>query len=247
MTARNFIMARSRVGRRSEITRDRSQAAENVKNLMSFAKIIVSYLLGKLVDRQRFNDSPLYGLYLNVCYPTHARRKKAELRFYRGALAGLEARTVFDIGANGGQKAVVFLPLAEKIVCVEPSPAAVKLLKRRFAYNRNVVVVEAGVGAVEATAKFHMFGEGDCYNTFSSKWAAALASSSTEIADRSVDRAIRHSWIHQDRRGGLRNKRHQGADHDGFVAQLRVQSPGVPFRDFGMSFPLSHAVSRGTI
>jgi FkbM family methyltransferase len=146
---------------------------------MGWVKAAARCLLGKAVNRHRFKGSLFYRLYLHVRYPEHVRQQKAEKQFYRQALEAVGAKLVFDIGANGGPKAAIFSSLVERVVCVEPDPAAVRILKDRFLYNPKVVVVEKGVGADEGVAKFYMFEDADGYNTFSPKWADTLATTAS--------------------------------------------------------------------
>ncbi len=142
---------------------------------MQLVKAPVRWLLGRLVNRPRFNDSAVYRLYLNVCHPGHCRRVRAETAFYRQALKLVNADLVFDIGAHVGNKAVVFLSLVPRVVCVEPSPSAVAILTQRFLYHPGVAVVGKGAGAEEGVARFCLYGDTDYYNTFSPKWSDALA------------------------------------------------------------------------
>jgi len=81
---------------------------------MSKAKAAARWLLEKVVNHHRFNDSLVYHLYLHIRYPEHVREKKAEKHFYRQALEAVDAKLVFDIGANGGSKAAVFSSLVER-------------------------------------------------------------------------------------------------------------------------------------
>jgi FkbM family methyltransferase len=81
---------------------------------------------------------------------------------------------VFDIGANEGEKTILFSSLVERVVSVEPSPAAVRILKQRFIHNPKVEIVGKGAGAHAGTAKLQMFGDADCYNTFSPKEITTL-------------------------------------------------------------------------
>ena len=134
-------------------------------------------LLEKLVNRPRFNDSPVYKLYLDRRYPEYSKIKRLEHNLYKTLLADTDAKLVFDVGANGGAKAIIFADLAERVVAVEPSPAAISILKQRFAKNTHVTVVAAGLSSQVGAARFHMFGDGDCYNTFSTKWINALTKS----------------------------------------------------------------------
>lgn len=143
---------------------------------MSWIKSSTRYILNKSVNRQRFNDSTLYALYLAARYPAHARAKRAEIEFYRQAL-GNPPHLVFDVGASGGAKTSIFVQLANRVVSVEPSPGAVALLWQRFGHNPNVTIVAKGLGDREGTARFNVFDATNAYNTFSSKWAEALTRS----------------------------------------------------------------------
>jgi FkbM family methyltransferase len=138
----------------------------------------VRYALGKLVNRHRFNDSRLYRVYLACWHPAHAKAKKQEMEFYRKAVGGLGANLIFDVGANGGDKTVQFLSVSDKVVSIEPSPAAVEILRQRFSGNPRVTIVPKGVGRSNGTAPFHVFEAADSYNTFSAKWAKQLAAGS---------------------------------------------------------------------
>jgi FkbM family methyltransferase len=144
-----------------------------------------------MVDRPRFNDSWLYHAWIAIRHPEHARQKRAELSFYRGYF-GTKLGLVFDIGANGGSKSVVFASLADRVIAVEPSPAAASMLYRRFRHNDRVHIVQKGVGSSVSIAPFYVFEESDCYNTFSAKWVSelAVASSSHERPTKVVTRVV---------------------------------------------------------
>jgi FkbM family methyltransferase len=110
-------------------------------------------------------------------YRSHWRRQRAQKLFYQHLLQGKDAKLVFDIGANEGNKTALFSTLVEKVVSVEPSPGALDILKGRFFYNPKVVIVGKGIGMEEGIGKFHLFEDADCYNTLSSKWTESLAQS----------------------------------------------------------------------
>jgi FkbM family methyltransferase len=143
---------------------------------MSRIKSFARHVLNKSVNRQRFNDSALYALYLAARYPAYASSKKTEAEFYRQALGNCP-NIVFDVGASGGDKTAIFARFANRVVSIEPSPAAVALLQQRFAHNPKVTIVAKGVGDSEQTAQFNVFGATDAYNTFSPKWAVTLSRS----------------------------------------------------------------------
>jgi FkbM family methyltransferase len=88
----------------------------------------------------------------------------------------LGARLIFDVGANAGDKTIQFLSCSDRVVSVEPSPAAIEILRQRFNRNPRVIIVPKGVGRNKGTASLQMFGGADAYNTFSAKWAKHLSS-----------------------------------------------------------------------
>jgi FkbM family methyltransferase len=138
-------------------------------------------LARRLVEREfgshRFNDSVFYQWYLRVRHPKSYQAKLLEREFYRKLISQTGASLVIDVGANGGNKTFIFAEIAEQVLCVEPSPAAVHILQERFAQSKNITIVGKGVGSQVGSCPFHIFGETDCYNTFSSKWATSLATS----------------------------------------------------------------------
>jgi FkbM family methyltransferase len=59
---------------------------------------------------------------------------------------------VFDIGANAGHYARVFLSLGARVVAVEPQAAMADGLRRRFRGQSRLVVVQTALGATRTTA-----------------------------------------------------------------------------------------------
>jgi FkbM family methyltransferase len=157
---------------------------------MTWFKSGVRLLLNKIVHRDRFNDSRMYRRYVRLRYPEAAKGRDIEQQFYQQALGTTKANLIFDIGANVGRKAAIFLPLAERIICVEPDPTAIKALQQRFLHRPKITVVPKGVDAAEGTAKFHMFDEADSYNTFSAKWADTLTAPSASDRQAKTAKAI---------------------------------------------------------
>lgn len=136
---------------------------------------VLRRLVGMVFGSHRINDSRLYQHYLKLRYPEYYARKLREDSFYKQLISQVGNSLVFDIGANGGGKAVIFAKHAQRVVCVEPSPGAVLVLNQRFANMPAVTVVNKGAGPREGSLPFHFFGDDDCYNTFSTKWVNVLA------------------------------------------------------------------------
>jgi FkbM family methyltransferase len=68
-----------------------------------------------------------------------AERAAAQRQFY-SALLG-PADTVFDVGANVGQRAAIFASLCGKVVAVEPQEYCLRHLRSRFRSESKVVIV----------------------------------------------------------------------------------------------------------
>lgn len=76
---------------------------------------------------------------------------------------------VFDIGANVGDLTQIFLELGARVVCVEPQPSCIAVLKDRFAYNQNMVIVAKGVNNKNGRLPFYISTTTHQTSTFSKK------------------------------------------------------------------------------
>jgi FkbM family methyltransferase len=105
--------------------------------------------------------------------------RQREVQFYESVLAGFERGSiVFDIGANEGAKADVFLRLGARVVAVEPDDTCCKMLEARFLkfriHPRPVTIVASAVSNSIGTAEILMDGPGSAVNTMNPKWAETL-------------------------------------------------------------------------
>lgn len=89
---------------------------------------------------------------------------------------------IFDIGANGGDKADRFLRMGARVVCVEPDKYCCSLLNRRF---RNcldrLTIVSKAVSDVAESKVFYSLEDGSAYNTFSEKWATQISQKNNQL------------------------------------------------------------------
>ncbi|MGB8253295.1 MAG: FkbM family methyltransferase [Anaerolineaceae bacterium] len=74
---------------------------------------------------------------------------------------------VFDIGANVGKLTAVFLALGARVVAVEPQPACVTVLNRRFGTQPQVTIIPGGVAEKAGTLPFYISSKTDVISTFS--------------------------------------------------------------------------------
>ena len=74
---------------------------------------------------------------------------------------------VFDVGANVGDLTDIFLRLGARVICVEPQPYCVAILKQKFSRNPNVVIVEKGLNHQEGQLPFYVSSLDHPTSTFS--------------------------------------------------------------------------------
>lgn len=133
----------------------------------------------------------LYELYLRIFYSSYINNRNEEIKFYQSIMASKNVNLIFDIGANGGDKADRFLRMGAKVICVEPDEYCCDTLKKRFRnkLNRLTIVNKAVSDSVE-TRTFYAFKEGSAYNTLSEKWA-------TEVGQRVQNTDISEAQKHE--------------------------------------------------
>lgn len=76
---------------------------------------------------------------------------------------------VFDVGANIGDLTQVFLDLGARVICVEPQPYCVEILKKRFSRNNHVTIVEKGSSNEPGNLPFFISSRNHATSTFSDK------------------------------------------------------------------------------
>jgi FkbM family methyltransferase len=75
----------------------------------------------------------------------------------------------FDVGATIGNRLKVFRRLGARVVAVEPQPRCAKVLRAVFGRDRDVILVEAALGAQAGRAELHV-GTAHTIATLSSEW-----------------------------------------------------------------------------
>lgn len=151
--------------------------------VVSSFKNVIRSIINAVSNRHRINDSTLYKAYIRVVHPGYAKKKLAEKRFYQDLLSQTEASVVFDVGANVGSKAAIFLEVARKVVCVEPTPRTARILQDRFRDKANIIVLAKGISSRSGFAALHIFNDADNLNTFSPYWVDALKPSDRSFGD----------------------------------------------------------------
>jgi FkbM family methyltransferase len=77
-------------------------------------------------------------------------RNSSQRAFYSTVIS--KDDTVFDVGANVGQRTQLFAELARRVIAVEPQPLCLKHLRSRFRFNRNVIIENLALSDREGEA-----------------------------------------------------------------------------------------------
>ncbi len=125
---------------------------------------------------QAIRYSPIYPLYLKLFRISVYKAYKREKCFYKKILTNSEG-IVFDIGANVGDKSMLFAKYSQRVIALEPDIANFRLLQKRFFYNSKVKVINAAVGNVIGKEVFYVSLPGSPANTLSAKWKDILEDS----------------------------------------------------------------------
>lgn len=93
---------------------------------------------------------------------------------------------VFDIGANVGHLTDIFLKLEAQVVCLEPQPDSVEILKRKYKKNPQVTIINQGAADKAGKLTFFISTQSPANSTFSPAWV-----NHPRIKDRKWDREIK--------------------------------------------------------
>ena len=81
-----------------------------------------------------------------------------------------EGDLCFDVGANVGNKTDVFLALGARVVCIEPQPKAISVLRKKYKNNKKVEIVSKGLAECPGSQPLSICEEANTISTFSEKW-----------------------------------------------------------------------------
>jgi len=109
------------------------------------------------------------SLWMYYGRPQHIRQMR---RFYaqflrRGDLA-------FDIGAHVGSRTLVYTALGARVVAVEPVPAAMRVLRLLYGWQRGVTLLPAALGAAAGEMSMLVCEREPTVSTLSADWAGRM-------------------------------------------------------------------------
>jgi FkbM family methyltransferase len=128
---------------------------------------------------QRAKASWVYDLYWWFFDRKIIEDRRSETKFYQALLQGFrEGDVIFDIGANQGYKADIFLRMGARVVAVEPDDASQQVLRQKFLKYRlskkPLSIIGKAVSDRESVQRMWIDTPGSAKNTLSQKWADTL-------------------------------------------------------------------------
>lgn len=97
-----------------------------------------------------------------------SEKEQESLDFY---LSLIQPRTlIFDVGAHTGGKTDLFLACKAKVVCIEPQPECIEVLRSKYMHRNDVSIERTGLGASEECLEMMVCSEAPTISTFSSDW-----------------------------------------------------------------------------
>ena len=109
---------------------------------------------------------PARNTYQRVFNRSYLAYRTEGRRFYRQFVAPGEL--VFDVGANRGLMAEMFLELGARVVAIEPHPDLVATIRRHYR-SRRLVVEQTAIGDAPATLPLYV-GTDDVHSSISADW-----------------------------------------------------------------------------
>lgn len=130
-----------------------------MRKIKSFLK---KSLLWKLISQS--------ALHLKMTRPEYYRKQKEELIFYQNLLGLHPAKNdlIFDVGANKGNKSLLFSKLAKEVIAFEPSHKLNALLSRKLKAT-NVKIYNVALGNKASMADMYIVNKSQAYNSLKIK------------------------------------------------------------------------------
>jgi len=146
---------------------------------MKHPKLHIQRMLQRAGLYHRLRTSSVHELYWRIGGKHWILAREKQLDFYRRFLTELRpGDLIFDIGANEGFKADLFMRLGARVVAVDPDETNQSILRQRFArlrlVRKPIVIVGKAVSDNSSLETMWIDGPGSAVNTLSQKWATTL-------------------------------------------------------------------------
>jgi FkbM family methyltransferase len=97
-----------------------------------------------------------------------------ELKFYRSVI-GNNKKLIFDVGANVGNKSIIFSEISKSVLLFEPDITNVKILKARFKNKSNYIIIDCALSNQKGGAEYYAISDDSAYNSLSEKHILTVA------------------------------------------------------------------------
>jgi FkbM family methyltransferase len=132
---------------------------------------VLKTLVRRLRLENRLRHSPICQPFWRWKQPDRFAAIGRDRQFFHELFDGRRSGCIFDVGANVGDKAVVFADLADRVVCVEPDPHAAAALRIRLQNRPGVIVEQTALGSRPGELTLYRREPGESINTLSERFA----------------------------------------------------------------------------
>ena len=78
---------------------------------------------------------------------------------------------IFDVGAHEGKMTELYLACgAAKVICIEPQPTCLDVLRKKFHNDDRVIIIGKGLDSISGKKNIHICSVMNCISTFSEDW-----------------------------------------------------------------------------
>ncbi|MFA6471622.1 MAG: FkbM family methyltransferase [Candidatus Latescibacterota bacterium] len=129
----------------------------------------------RLLQRLKLYDTvKTVGAFFYRLTPHYEREQKAMLSFYGQFIH--PGDVCFDIGANVGNRAEIFLKLGARVIALEPQSSCAEILDKKFGGTDRITVIREAAGESAGTAEL-MVSEATTISSLSPEWIARVRES----------------------------------------------------------------------
>lgn len=131
--------------------------------------------LEKVILDSRYYNQIRFNPLMNALVEILQHKTAGNIAFYRSFLeTNVEIKTIFDVGANKGNKVNAFLKMGFRVYAFEPEHHSIETLEYRFARNPRVTIIKKGLSNEPGTLKMFITHSRSGLNTLSDEWMHSL-------------------------------------------------------------------------
>jgi FkbM family methyltransferase len=136
-----------------------------------------------------------FAKFKHIFLKYHFQLKKRKIKEFYSIFIN-DGDLCFDIGANEGNIADIFLQLKANVIAIEPQNTCIQKMQKRFKNNKNIIILGKGVSDIEGKELFFECIEANTISSFADKWKEGRFSNynwtnGNELYVTTLDRIIR--------------------------------------------------------